>query len=137
MKRFIEKFRFDIPECQMEKMEQYYQKASKEYVMRDREIFSFEKYDIFDELLDVIIKLRDEALKERDNHLYCYLLLEVLKNDDLILMNYISMPCRDAHDPIYDTLPLFSLLDLVPGMVSELKKSRGSIRNHTRHLQNV
>ncbi len=100
----------------------YFEKAKIELSKRGNDIMNFERYGIFTDTLSDIARIRDSLASDKDNVLYAYMLALALHEGNRKIINLLSSPKKDEHSELYDTLPLFSLLDLVDKMVAEHKK---------------
>lgn len=112
MNDFLKKFGFDancIPRS-------FYEQAKAEQARRGNDILDFERFEIFTYMTPQLARLRDDISMDNDNVLYCYLLAAVIRSGDNALIKTISRPCADKGSELYDTLPLFALLDCVPDM---------------------
>ncbi len=119
MKHFFNKYGIDASVGACEK---YFTKAVETFKIQGNGILDFEKYNIFTYMKDDISRIRDEIAKDNDNVIYSYMLAEAIKENDVQVIKTLSHPKKDLKSEIYDTLPLFALLENVPFMLSEHKE---------------
>ena len=112
--------KFDIPYTQ--DLLPHFDRATSEFANKGNAIMNFERHGIFTETKGEIARIRDLLLSDDDNVLYAYMLASALRAGDKKCINLLSSPMKNAHSEIYDTLPLFSLLDLADDMVNDHKK---------------
>ena len=118
MKNFFKKFKLDFSTDALA----YFEKAKADLSKRGSDIMNFERFGIFAETRSDIARIRDDLISDEDNVLYAYMLASALRAKDKKTIILLSSPCKEMHSEIYDTLPLFSLLDLADDMVKEHKK---------------
>ncbi len=99
-----------------------FQKANAAHLSRGDSILRFEDAGIFTWLSADLCRIRKRAKEDPDNLLYCYFLAEVLRTGDNALIGQVSHPLKEKNDELYDTLPLFSILERIPDMKSALRK---------------
>ena len=127
MKEFFKKYAIDP---QLPKMSEYYERAKAEYERCGDSIMDFESYPAFSELKEDIRRIREELLLDTDNVVYAYLLNSAIKARDSAAISALSCPKKNEESELYDTLPLFSLLYELSGMVA-LHRKRGVPRDVT------
>ncbi|MBQ3083839.1 MAG: DUF5596 domain-containing protein [Clostridia bacterium] len=116
MHRFFEYFEIEYsPE-----LDGYYQAAERMVAEEKDAIFRFEHLGLFTYLSKPLATIRDQLLCDDRNLLYCYFLHVVIQSNDMPLIERICIPKRSAESELYDTLPLFALLQEVPAMRKKL-----------------
>ena len=98
-----------------------FRKAKAAMAARGDGILRFEDAGIFTWLTKDLCRIRQRAAEDPDNLLYCWFLAEVLRTGDNALIGQVSHPRKEAEDELYDTLPLFSILERVPDMKASLR----------------
>ena len=101
---------------------EYYEAARRAYAELGDEIMRFEKYPIFTHMEGDIRRIRDQLLCDGDNLLYAYFLNAAIRAEDNAAIRALSSPRKADESELYDTLPLFSLLHELPGMIAEHKR---------------
>ena len=119
MKNFLDKFEItDRPDT----LSLYFEKAKAEYARRGEDIMDFEKFPAFSEMSEDIRRIKNSLVSDSDNVLYAYFLSEAIKANDTKAISAISAPKKQEKSELYDSIPLFSLLDRLPSMVEEHKR---------------
>lgn len=117
MKHFAEKFGLSI-----DAVNKYWCAANIAHANEKENIFNLQSLDIFTYTKEKLIEIRNIAIKDPDNLVYCYLLREALLQKDSDSIFALGAPNKQLKDELYDTLPLFSLISLIPDMVAQHKK---------------
>ena len=121
----------DVMECFLKKfnistsnncISKYFETAKNLLLANGNDIMEFERYSIFTYMKQDIARIRNELIKDTDNVLYAYLLYVAIKNADTFAISVLSSPQNALDDEKFDTLPLFSLLYMIPNMVSALRQ---------------
>lgn len=118
MQRFLEKFGF--AEC--DGMAESFARAKEMLAARQNDILAFERYEIFTYMTPDLARIRDALALDTDNLLYAYMLSDAIRSGNTALVKALSFPCREQESELYDTLPLFGMLDHLSDMLAELKR---------------
>lgn len=117
MNDFCKKFDLDVSH-----VNKFWSSALHDLNTEFDKIFDLQSLEIFSYTKDKLINIRNQAIKDPDNLIYCYLLRQAFINRNSDAINALGSPNSRLNDELYDTLPLFSLLSLVPNMISHHQK---------------
>ena len=117
MDNFARKFDLDISF-----VNKFWNCAISDFNLEKTKILDTQSLKIFSRFKDKLLTIRNLAINDSDNLIYCYLLRRALIERDSNAINALGTPNAKLNDELYDTLPLFSLLSLVPGMIQHHKK---------------
>ena len=119
MKDFLKKFCLTVDETLLQP---YFEKGLAEHQKRGAAIFDFEQYGAFSDMKQDIAALRDQLATDPDNALFCYVLAAALRDDAEQIYQALSAPKKEDENELYDILPLFALLDLIPDMLCDHRR---------------
>lgn len=117
MERFLQKFGFES----VDGLDAAFSRAQKDFAERGKSILAFERYEIFTYMTEHLAEIRDALARDDDNLLYCYLLSDAIRTGNDILVKAIARPKKAEKSELFDTLPLFGMLDCLPDMLAEHK----------------
>ena len=117
MDLFAKKFDLDILF-----VKKYFDAAINAFNNESGKILDLQSLEIFSSYKDKLISIRNSSIKDPDNVIYCYLLRQALIERDLDAVKALGTPNSHLNEELYDTLPLFSLLSLIPDMILNHKK---------------
>lgn len=101
---------------QTEATQKYVQRAWEMYAEYKDMIFSVKSLEFFQKYQKRLLEIATELKKDEMNAVYCYFLSIVIQNESHKVIRTVCRPQKELSSELYDTLPLFSLLRLIPKM---------------------